>query len=381
VIAAAVDRSIWRVAGSPLVAGAASGPLRGESIAVKDLFDVAGFAVGAGVPAYLAESRPAATSASAVEALLAAGADVLGIAQTDEFAYSIAGRNSHYGTPPNVAAPGSIPGGSSSGPASAVALGQVSIGLGTDTAGSIRVPASYQGLWGLRTSHGAIDTAGLLPLAPSFDAVGWLTRSSETLLRAAATSLDGSRQVGIPAEVVIAPAVLAEISPGVRNAFTTAVERLVETRRMPPPDEVELPDLSETFRLFRTKQAAEAWQVHGDWILRHPGCLGPDIAARFAYAASVTENQHAAATNGVERIRTRLDAELGGRVLVLPSTPPLLPRWTPKQSRSTRFGPALCGSRASLRSAAIPRCRYPRFKSTGSQPVSASSAPDSATSL
>jgi amidase len=327
VIAAAVDRSIWRVAGSPLVAGAASGPLRGESIAVKDLFDVAGFAVGAGVPAYLAESRPAATSASAVEALLAAGADVLGIAQTDEFAYSIAGRNSHYGTPPNVAAPGSIPGGSSSGPASAVALGQVSIGLGTDTAGSIRVPASYQGLWGLRTSHGAIDTAGLLPLAPSFDAVGWLTRSSETLLRAAATSLDGSRQVGIPAEVVIAPAVLAEISPGVRNAFTTAVDRLVETRRMPPPDEVELPDLSETFRLFRTKQAAEAWQVHGDWILRHPGCLGPDIAARFAYAASVTENQHAAATNGVERIRTRLDAELGGRVLVLPSTattaPPL----------------------------------------------------------
>ena len=126
---------------------------------MKDLFEVAGFAVGAGVPAYLAESRPAATSASAVEALVAAGADVIGIAQTDEFAYSVAGRNSHYGTPPNVAAPGSIPGGSSSGPASAVALGQVSIGLGTDTAGSIRVPASYQGLWGLRTSHGAIDTA------------------------------------------------------------------------------------------------------------------------------------------------------------------------------------------------------------------------------
>ena len=130
---------------------------------MKDLFEVAGFAVGAGVPAYLAESRPAATSASAVEALVAAGADVIGIAQTDEFAYSVAGRNSHYGTLPNVAAPGSIPGGSSSGPASAVALGQVSIGLGTDTAGSIRVPASYQGLWGLRTSHGAIDTAGLLP--------------------------------------------------------------------------------------------------------------------------------------------------------------------------------------------------------------------------
>jgi amidase len=327
VISAAVDRSIWRVVGSPLVAGAASGPLRRESVAVKDLFDVAGFAVGAGVPAYLAESRPTTASAAAVAALLAAGADVIGIAQTDEFAYSITGRNSHYGTPPNVAAPGSIPGGSSSGPASAVAQGQVSIGLGTDTAGSLRVPASYQGLWGLRTSHGAPETAGLLPLAPSFDAVGWLTRRSETLLRAAATSLDTSRQIGIPAEIVIAPATLAEISAGVRKAFTTAMERLVETRRIPPPDEIELPDLSETFRLFRTKQAAEAWQVHGDWILDHPGCLGPDIAARFAYAASVTPDQHAAATNGIERIRARLDTVLAGRVLVLPSTattaPPL----------------------------------------------------------
>jgi amidase len=327
VISADVDQTIWRVVGSPLVAGAACGPLRGESVAVKDLFDVAGFAVGAGVPAYLAESRPAATSAPAVEVLVAAGADVLGIAQTDEFAYSIAGRNSHYGTPPNVAAPGSIPGGSSSGPASAVGSGQASIGLGTDTAGSIRVPASYQGLWGLRTSHGAIETAGLLPLAPSFDAVGWLTRSSEALLRAAATSLDGSRQVDIPAEVVIAPAVLAEVSPGVRNAFTTAVERLVDTRRIPPPGEVELPELSETFRLFRTKQAAEAWQVHGDWVLHHPGCLGPDIAARFAYAASVTTDQHAAATAGIAQRRATLDAVLAGRVLVLPSTattaPPL----------------------------------------------------------
>ena len=268
-----VDRSIWRLLGSPLVAGAASGPLRGEAVAVKDLFEVAGFAVGAGNPAYLAESRPAATTAPAAVSLLAAGADVLGMAQTDEFAYSIAGRNSHYGAPVNVASPGSIPGGSSSGPASAVASGQASIGLGTDTAGSIRVPASYQGLWGLRATHGAIDTSGLLPLAPSFDAVGWLIRTPGVLLRAAAASLDDSRQVHIPAEVAIAPATQAEISPGVRDAFSTSVERLVEARRFPPPDRVQLPDLTEAAALFRTMQAAEAWQVHGDWVLRHPGCL------------------------------------------------------------------------------------------------------------
>ena len=321
-----VDRSIWRLLGSPLVAGAASGPLRGESVAVKDLFEVAGFAVGAGNPAYLAESRPAATTAPAAASLLAAGADVLGIAQTDEFAYSIAGRNSHYGAPVNVASPGSIPGGSSSGPASAVASGQASIGLGTDTAGSIRVPASYQGLWGLRATHGAIDTSGLLPLAPSFDAVGWLIRSPGVLVRAAAASLDDSRQVHIPAEVAIAPATQAEISPGVRDAFSTSVERLVEARRFPPPDRVQLPDLTEAAALFRTMQAAEAWQVHGDWVLRHPGCLGPEIAARFAYAASVTTDQHRGAIAGLERIRASLDAALAGRALLLPSTATTAPR-------------------------------------------------------
>jgi Asp-tRNA(Asn)/Glu-tRNA(Gln) amidotransferase A subunit family amidase len=312
--------------GSPLVAGAASGPLRGESVAVKDLFEVAGFAVGAGNPAYLAESRPAATTAPAAASLLAAGADVLGIAQTDEFAYSIAGRNSHYGAPVNIASPGSIPGGSSSGPASAVASGQASIGLGTDTAGSIRVPASYQGLWGLRATHGAIDTSGLLPLAPSFDAVGWLIRSPGVLVRAAAASLDDSRQVHIPAEVAIAPATQAEISPGVRDAFSTSVERLVEARRFPPPDRVQLPDLTEAAALFRTMQAAEAWQVHGDWVLRHPGCLGPEIAARFAYAASVTTDQHRGAIAGLERIRASLDAALAGRALLLPATATTAPR-------------------------------------------------------
>ena len=140
------DGRIWRVTGSPLVAGRrpANGtrPLDGETVAVKDLFAVAGQPIGAGVPAYLAEATVQPVSAPAVQALLDAGADVVGIAQTDEFAYSIAGANPHYGTPPNPAVPGGLPGGSSSGPASAVALGQASIGLATDTAGSVRVPAS-----------------------------------------------------------------------------------------------------------------------------------------------------------------------------------------------------------------------------------------------
>lgn len=181
--------AVWRIRGEPLVAGADQGPLRGLTVAVKDLFAVAGHRAGAGNPAWLAEAAPAAEHAPAVAALLAAGADVTGLAQTDELAYSLSGTNVHYGTPPNPTAPGVIPGGSSSGPASAVALGLVDVGLGTDTGGSVRVPASYCGLFGIRPTHGAVSAAGVVPLAPSFDTVGWLTRDAATLARVGAVLL------------------------------------------------------------------------------------------------------------------------------------------------------------------------------------------------
>ena len=164
-------------------------PLAGESVAVKDLYAVAGQRVGAGNPAWLDQAAVETSNAWAVQQLLEAGADVAGIARTDEFAYSLAGTNAQYGTPPNPKAPRRISGGSSSGSSSAVSLGHASIGLGTDTGGSIRVPAAYQGLWGIRTTHGLVPTDGLLPLAPSFDTVGWLTRSPALLARVGETLL------------------------------------------------------------------------------------------------------------------------------------------------------------------------------------------------
>ena len=141
----ALDRTIWRSVGDPFQQGAWEGPLEGLTVAVKDLFAIAGFRIGAGNPTFLEEARPEKATAPAVADLLRAGASLRGIARTDEFAYSIAGDNVHYGTPPNGAVVGALPGGSSSGPASAVALGHADVGLATDTAGSIRVPASYQG--------------------------------------------------------------------------------------------------------------------------------------------------------------------------------------------------------------------------------------------
>ena len=310
--APAVNPTVWRTVGTPLVAGIESGLLSGETVAVKDLFDIEGYPVGAGIPAYLAESGPATGTAPAVAALLEVGADITGIARTDEFAYSIAGRNSHYGTPPNVAVPGGVPGGSSSGPASAVALGQASIGLGTDTAGSIRVPASYQGLWGLRTTHGAVSTERLLPLAPTFDSVGWLTRTARTLRGAAEATLDPAKQVAVAPEFVTSPALTAHAEPDVRAAFDEFVAGL----DLP---EVDFGDIDELFLTFRTVQAAEAWRTHGDWITAHPTALGEDVAARFAFASTITSRQEAEGRVALAAARIRIAAALGDRVLLVPS--------------------------------------------------------------
>lgn len=309
----AADPTIWRLLGFPLVAPTGSGELDGERVAVKDLFAVAGLPVGAGNPAYLAEAGPERRHAAAVRALLDAGAEVRGIARTDEFAYSITGTNAHYGTPANPRAPGRLPGGSSSGPATAVAAGQASIGLGTDTAGSIRVPASYQGLWGLRSTHGAVSAQGLLPLAPSFDAIGWLARRPDVLARTAKVSLPSTSAAG--GEYVLCPDLLELADPSVRRAFT---ERL---GTMPKPREIKGPDPKEAFAAFRTVQAAEARHTHATWLREHPDALGPDVAARFAFASTVTADEEHAARRVLAEIRARLETELQDGVLLLPATP------------------------------------------------------------
>ncbi|MCU1514732.1 MAG: hypothetical protein JWO10_1822, partial [Microbacteriaceae bacterium] len=317
--APAIATATWRVVGSPLLTGSGEGPLLGHTIAVKDLFDVEGYAVGAGVPAYLAESKLATGTASAVQSLLDAGAVATGIAQTDEFAYSIAGKNVHYGTPPNPAVPGGIPGGSSSGPASAVATGQVTIGLGTDTGGSIRVPASYLGLWGLRTTHGSVSRSGLLPLAPSFDTVGWLTRDSETLAAAARATLDTPAQSAIVPRFAVAPALTAHATDEVVEAFEIALADLADSGVAEDVVAIDVGDIDELFEAFRMTQAGEAWASNGAWVTAHPGTLGEDIASRFDFASKITEEQTSAAVAAYTAARDRLDALLGDRVLLLPS--------------------------------------------------------------
>jgi Asp-tRNA(Asn)/Glu-tRNA(Gln) amidotransferase A subunit family amidase len=317
----AFARTVWRVVGDPLVHGAPDGPLTGIRVAVKDLYAVRGHVVGAGNPTWERSAPVSTVTAPAAQVLLDAGADVTGIARTDEFAYSLAGRNAHFGSPPNGTAPTRIGGGSSSGSASAVALGQADLGLGTDTAGSLRVPSSYQGLWGLRTTHGSVPRDGLVPLAQSFDTVGWIARSASVLAAAAGASIRAGADADVDVDVddgtlLVCDALLDVVEPATAEAFRgwlAATRRPVRRIDLPPPD-----DLAETLRII---QAAEAWRNHGPWVDAHPGALGDDVAARFAAAATITAEHEARARERLDRLRTRVREAIGPGVLALPTVP------------------------------------------------------------
>ena len=311
----------------PYVAGAPGGPLSGVAFAAKDLFDVAGFPTGAGNPDW-ARTHPVPTRhADAVAALLTAGATLTGKTHTDELAFSLNGENAHYGTPVNPRAPGRIPGGSSSGSASAVAGGAVDTALGTDTGGSVRVPASYCGLFGIRSTHGAVPVGGLVPLAPRFDVVGWFARDAALLARVGRALLPTAEHAPITRLLRLEDA-FALAGPEVTQALAPAVAALEQ--RLPITTATLAPEpggLPAWFGHFRTLQGRDAWRTHGEWVTAVEPAFGPGIRDRFSWAAGLTEEAGEAAEAGRLAVLRVLDAALPpGTALLLPTAPGIAPR-------------------------------------------------------
>jgi amidase len=307
--------------------GAAQGPLAGVPFAVKDIFDVAGVITGRGNPDWLATHAPARANAPAVDALLDAGAKLVGKTVTEELAFSVIGSNPYYGTPRNVAAPGRVPGGSSSGSAAAVAGGLVPLALGSDTGGSVRVPASYTGIYGMRPTHGRISLEGVMPLAPSFDTVGWFARDPELFATAGRVLLDDAAPGGRPARVLIATDAFARLEGGVEAALRPAIEHLEASLGKAKPVIVSGDGLDAWYDVFRVLQGAEAWAAHGAWIEQARPRLGPMLDQRLRFIKTITKDQVAAAEDARVRIRARLDSLLGDdAVLILPSAAGVAPR-------------------------------------------------------
>ncbi|MDP4075482.1 amidase [Acidovorax sp. A1169] len=316
----------WVPHGHFVIEGAPDGPLAGLRFAAKDVFDVAGQPTGAGNPAWLA-SHPLPTRHSAlVQQLLDAGATLCGKLVTDELAYSIHGHNLHYGMPLNSAAPERIPGGSSSGSVAAVAARLVDFALGTDTGGSTRVPASYCGVWGLRTTHGLVSREGLVPLHDSFDTATWFAHDAGTFERVAgallpATPFAAVRAVVLQDAAAEADAEVAALLPRVGEVLARLLPQGVGTATAAQGSSLE-----DWRRHYVAWGAHEAWQAHGDWISSHTPSFEDAIAGRWQAASQVTAEAAGAARASGQAARAQVRALVGSdRVLVVPSAASVAP--------------------------------------------------------
>jgi len=313
------------------VRGPSAGALAGLTFAAKDIYDVAGVRTGFGSPDWLRTHGPAARSAPAVQMLLDAGAHLIGKTHTEEMAWSLTGENAHYGTPINVNAPGRVPGGSSSGSAAAVAAGLVDFALGSDTGGSVRLPASYCGILGMRPTHGRIPLEGVCPLAPSFDTCGWFARDPGVFERVGRVLLRDDAPAAKSRRLLVAQDAFAFAEESAKAAFKSALEKVAAVIGTPENVTVGDESLTQWMDYFRFPQGAEAWAAHSEWITRERPQFGPAIKGRFEWASTVDPKDVARASARREAITRRMDELLrNDAVLALPSAPDIaLPRNSP----------------------------------------------------
>ena len=307
--------------------GAASGPLHGLTFAAKDIFDVAGHVTGGGNPDWKATHDPAQAHAWVVDALAGAGAAMVGKTLTDELTRGIFGENMHYGTPVNPKAPQCVPGGSSSGSASAVAGGLVDLALGSDTGGSVRVPASFCGIYGLRPTHGRIPLEGILLQAPSFDTIGWFARDAGTFARAGAVVLAGSSEIvggedGLrPGRLIIAEDAFQLADPAVAAALRPHVDRMASLLGGSSTEKLASQCLAHWSAQQQVLQGREAWESVRDWIDLVNPRFSYEVSERYALAKAILDEEVEAAAAARKDIVARMEQVLaGGGIICLPTT-------------------------------------------------------------
>jgi amidase len=312
-----------------------AGPLDGLRFGVKDLFDLGGYVTGCGNPDWARTHPPAMVNAVSVDQVLAAGATCIGKTVSDELAFSLDGENFFYGTPLNPRAPDRVPGGSSSGSASAVACGLADFALGTDTGGSVRVPASNCGIYGLRPSHGFISLAGVLPFAPTFDTVGILAKNVEILTRVAAILLSCEISTATPVGTIhVLREALDLCDLELRQALSEPFwilrelfrDKVKETSIREIDQESRDAALTPWFDTFCTLQWAEIWSSLGSWVEAVRPTFGPRTKNNFELSRTLDRRQIGSANRRREDYYRRLNAFLGPQdLLCLPTTPALAP--------------------------------------------------------
>ena len=349
------------------VQGAGEGPLAGRSFMVKDLLAIAGHKVSNGNPDWYAHAEPATETAPVIQRLLDSGATLTGITVCDEFFYSVLGTNAHYGTPINVTTPDHVTGGSSCGSAAAVAATMCDFALGSDTGGSIRVPASFCGLYGLRPTHGRIEMAGATPMAPSYDTIGFLARDAELFHAIGRVLLKGDKLEAPIKRLIIAEDLFAQTETSIDAALWQLLAKV--GRALPQPERkiIAGDDMDDWRNAFRIIQGFEIQSTLLPFIKSHNPKLGPGIWERFEMAAAVTpaEAEVATSVRGDVAHRMRGIAQ-PGTVIIMPTTPTLPPkRDIPDGASSAEFRALTLASTCLAGHAGLPQISIPGAEAAG----------------
>ena len=350
----------------PLV-GAAAGPLAGLSFMVKDLFAIEGRKVSNGNPDFYEHASPAHRTAPVIERLLRAGASCTGITICDEFFYSVLGSNAHYGQPVNIRALEHVTGGSSCGSAAAVAAAMCDFALGSDTGGSIRVPASFCGLYGLRPTFGRIDVAGATAMAPSYDTIGFLARDAELFRTIGHVLLDGPK-VETPVKRLIIPEDVigyaeSSIDVALWEVFSRIGGALPHAERKMLAGE----DTDSWRDAFRVIQGFEIQSTLLPFVQSHNVELGPGVKERFETAAKISFAEAEAAREVRAEVTKRMRGiAQPGTVIALPTTPTLPPeRNIPDGASFAEFRTLTLQSTCLAGHAGLPQISIPAFEAAG----------------
>jgi len=317
------DRTIYCAQGPEQLGPKGLGALTGLSFVFKDLFDVKGFVTGAGNPAWLNSHSAALTTSPLIEQLLNQGAESVGRVQTDELAYSLNGQNCHYGTPINPLAPESIPGGSSSGSAVAVAKKDADFSIGTDTGGSIRVPSSYCGLFGIRPTLGALSLDHCFELSKSFDTAGVMARSLSVLERVFDQLKLDYQSVKFDGEVILEQAFMPYLDAQRKARVDTAFKNAKLEYSITDALDNSVWNLDDLSELFRTIQGYEIIQKHDIWLKKYGSTLDDAIQQRVSWSRTISRSKYQLALEKQQEFSQFVSEELLGdsRVMLLPTTP------------------------------------------------------------
>ena len=286
----------------------------------KDMCQIKGFKTSCGNPDFYKHTAEATENAPFLEKILNEGAILEGITICDEFFYSIIGENIHYGTPSNKNAPNCVPGGSSSGSAAALTQINYDFTIGTDTGGSVRVPASFCGIYGFRPTHGRINLNKVYPMSESFDTLGWFSNNKSNMLKVGKVFFDHFEEIPIEQKNILIPIdIINNLDENIKSQFYDYCENKFKNLKKVQLSKYNKSELAECFRVI---QGYEIKLSMLPWIQKYNPKISTEINSRFEVTKNITVNMYNESINLRKEFVSELDKNLSKEALIIfPTTP------------------------------------------------------------